>query len=343
MAFKRDSVSLAQIAQEIDAELIGDPNYSLDGLASLESATASQLSFLSDKKYKSALAETCAGAVIVAQFVESENLKNQLIVKNPYVAYAKVSALFATKPPASLAIHPTAVVSKHARLGIDVSVGANCVIEDDVVLEDGCEVLAGTFIGARSVVGAASLLYPNVTIYHDIKIGRSCIIHGGTVVGSDGFGFAPTDDGWLKIQQLGGVTIGNNVEIGSNTAIDRGALTDTIIEDGVIIDNQVHLAHNVKIGARTAIAGRCAIAGSTTIGARCTMGGCVAINGHIEIVDDVHLNGATVVTKSIKEPGVYSSGTLMQDVKQWRKTAVRVSQLEEWVARIKKLEEQLAD
>ncbi len=343
MAFKRSSLSLAQIAQEIDAELIGDPDYSLNGLASLEIATASQLSFLSDKKYQSALAETCAGAVILAQFFDSENLKNQLIVENPYVAYAKVSALFATRPSASLNIHPTAVVSKRARLGKNVSVGANCVIEDDVVLEDGCEVLAGTFIGARSVIGGASLLYPNVTIYHDIKIGQNCIIHGGTVVGSDGFGFAPTDDGWLKIQQLGGVRIGNNVEIGSNTSIDRGALTDTIIEDGVIIDNQVHLAHNVKIGARTAIAGRCAIAGSTTIGARCTMGGCVAINGHIEIVDDVHLNGATVVTKSIKEPGVYSSGTLMQDVKQWRKTAVRVSQLEEWVARIKKLEEQLAD
>jgi len=199
---------------------------------------------------------------------------------------------------------------------------------------------AGVYIGQNSRIGRGSHIYPNVVVYHDVHMGEECIIHSQTALGSDGFGYAPGPGGWEKICQLGGVRIGDRVEIGASTAIDRGALGNTSIADGVIIDNQVHIAHNCSIGKNTAIAACCGVAGSTKIGANCTFAGMVGVVGHIEICDGVHFSGKTLVTKSVTEPGSYSSGIPMSKSQDWRKNAVRFSQLDAIQRRLSKLEKQ---
>lgn len=332
------SYSLKVLAEYLDCQWCGNPQASVCGVGNLTAATPDQLSFVSRKRYVPYLADTCAGIVIVKEGTDVPEHLNVLFVEDPYLAYARLSALFDQRPRQPNGIHPSAVVHETAEVDSTASVGPNCVIEAYAEVGAETELLSGAVVGPYAKVGKNCLLYANVSIYHGVDIGDRVIIHSNTTIGSDGFGFAPSAEGWSKIQQLGSVIIGDDVEIGACTAIDRGALDDTVIGTGVIIDNQVHIAHNVKIGERTAIAGCVGIAGSTTIGANCTLGGFVAINGHLNICDGVHFNGGTVVTKSVAEPGAYSSGTIMQDVKTWRKNAVRLSQLDEWVGRIKKLE-----
>jgi len=212
------------------------------------------------------------------------------------------------------------------------------VIGEDAVIGEKTVINANVSIGARAKIGANGYLHPNVSIYHDVTIGSDCIVHSGAAIGSDGFGFAPSPDGYVKIYQLGTVVIGNRVEIGANTSIDRGALGDTEIHDGVKIDNLVHIAHNCVVGANTALAGQVGMAGTTKIGKGCTFGGQVGIAGHLEIVDDVHVTGKSMVTKKISEPGIYSSGTGFSDNKSWRKNAVRFNQLDELYKRLQRLE-----
>lgn len=229
-----------------------------------------------------------------------------------------------------------------ATLGQNIKVAPGCVVEAGAVIGDNTELCAGVVVGPNACVGSDCLLHANVTIAHHCVLGDGVKIHSGTTVGSDGFGYAPNaKEGWVKIHQLGRVVIANNVEIGANCAIDRGAIKDTHIAEGVIIDNLVHIAHNVTIGKRTAIAGCVGIAGSTNIGAGCTMGGFVAINGHLTIGDNVHFNGGTVVTKSISEAGHYASGSPMQDVRSWRRSMVRVTQLDDLASRLKALEKKV--
>jgi UDP-3-O-[3-hydroxymyristoyl] glucosamine N-acyltransferase len=331
--------TLKQLADYLGAHFEGDAEISVTGIANLAKATVSDLSFLSSKQYEHFLETTQAGIVILQKDFEPTRALNRILVDDPYLAYARISVLFCQRISVPQGIHPSAVIDPSARVASTAMVGPNCVVGAHSVIDDGSELLAGVVIGAHCHVGKNCLLHANVVLYHGVTLGNQVIIHSSTVVGSDGFGFAPTRAGWVKIHQLGGVSIGNNVEIGSCTSIDRGAIDDTIIGDGVIIDNQVHIAHNVKIGKGTAIAGCVGIAGSTTIGANCTMGGFVAINGHLEIADNVHFNGGTIVTKSISEAGHYSSGTLVQDVKTWRRNAVRFGQLDQWIDRIKTLEQ----
>lgn len=332
------NIRLAEIAESLGADLRGDAELTLAGIASLESACASDLSFLASKGYEQHLAQTNAGAVILkADFLEQYS-GSALIVDDPYKAYAQASALFDPRLRRDVGVHPSAVISESAQISSTASIGANCVIGDNVVIGDGCEIYPGVVISENSQLGNNCLIYANVTIYSNIRIGSNVIIHSATVIGSDGFGFAPSKEGWVKIHQIGGVVIGDNVEIGAGTAIDRGAVGDTVIHDGVIIDNQVHMAHNVEVGENTAIAGCVGIAGSAKIGKNCTFAGAVAVNGHIEIADNCHFNGGTIVTKGTNEPGAYASATPMFDAKTWRKSAVRFGQLDDIVARIKKLE-----
>ncbi len=332
------TATLKEVASAIKAELLGDESVPLSGLASLESAGPSELSFLSSSRYEKHLETTKAGAVIL----KSESAKafdgNRLIAEDPYQAYALASAFFNPRPTRKVGVHSSAVVSESAQIANTASIGANCVIGDNVIIGERSEIYPGVVISEDSVLGSGCLVYANVTLYSNVRIGNNVIIHSGTVIGSDGFGFAPTKEGWLKIHQIGGVLIGNNVEIGSSTSIDRGAIGDTVIKDGVIIDNQVHIAHNVEIGENTAIAGCVGIAGSAVIGKNCTVAGAVAINGHITIADNSHFHGGTIVTKSTKEPGAYASATPMQDVKKWRRTSVRYGQLDELANRVKNLE-----
>jgi UDP-3-O-[3-hydroxymyristoyl] glucosamine N-acyltransferase len=329
--------TLADIAQRIGAELIGDPQHEIFALATLQTATQCDLSFIANPAYKKYLASTQAGAVISHPDLADQIHGNKLLVSNPYLCYAQLTSIFDHSTTVELGIHPTAVVGKNCVLGADVTIQANAVLADGVTLGDGVIVGAGTYVGADTIIGAGTRLYANVTIYHGVIIGRDCIFHSGAVIGADGFGFSPSPQGWVKIHQLGGVIIGNRVEIGANTTIDRGALDNTFIDDGVIIDNLVQIGHNVQLGKNTAIAAHTAIAGSTSIGDNCTIAGAVAIAGHVTLADKVHITGMSMVSGSINEAGSYSSGVPIGPTKEWRRNAARFRQLDSLASRIIKL------
>lgn len=330
--------TLADLAQRIGAELVGDPQHKISALATLQSATAADISFIANPAYRKYLAATQAGAVIVHPDLANEVSGNKLIVANPYLSYANLTKLFASSLTSSTGIHASAVIGTGCVLGKNISISANAVIADGVTVGDNVSVGAGSYVGKDSCIGAGTKLYANVTIYHGIAIGRDCIFHSGCVIGADGFGYAPTDQGWVKIHQLGGVIIGNRVEVGANTTIDRGALDNTFLDDGVIVDNLVQIGHNVQLGKNTAIAAHTAIAGSTIIGANCTIAGAVAIAGHLTLADKVHITGMSMVSSSIAEPGSYSSGVPLAPTKDWRKNAARFRQLNALAERLIKLE-----
>lgn len=335
--------TLGEIAQYLNAELVGDANIMIDGLATLAQAKAGQLSFLANMAYKDQLQHTQASAVIVHPKQAADCTSPALILENPYLGYAKVSQLFNTLPNASGDIHPNAVISANAQIADNVSIAANAVIEDYAVISSGAIIGAGSVVGVNSRVGANTRIHHNVSIYHDVSIGDDCIIHSGAVVGSDGFGFANEKGQWVKICQIGGVIIGDQVEIGANTTIDRGAMSDTLIGKGVKLDNQIQIAHNVEIGAHTAMAAGCMIAGSTKIGSCCTLAGGVGVAGHLQLADGTHVTAMTLVTKSITEPGSYSSGTAMSNTSEWRKSAARFRQLDDMAKRIKLIEKSIKE
>lgn len=341
----RRSYTLAEIAEINDLKFRGDENLDIFGLGTLQEATSAELSFLASANYAKYLSTSKAGAVILSSAMAEEFVGNCIIASNPYLAFAKISALFDFSPSAEARVHSAAHIDSSASVDASASVAAGAVIEAGVSIAAGVSIGANCVVGADTVIGENTLLHPNSTIAYGVTLGANCIVHSGAVIGSDGFGFAPnkTDRGleWVKIYQLGGVILGDNVEIGANTSIDRGALGDTVIADGVKIDNQCQIAHNVTIGSNTAIAAGAAIAGSTSVGANCTIAGCVGIVGHLSIVDGVHVTGMSMVSKSITKAGSYSSGTPMTDTVSWRKNAVRMRQLDQMSKRISILEKSL--
>lgn len=337
----KQDYTLVDIAAFLNAELRGDPEVRICGLNSLADAQQGELAFLANPKYKSQLASTQAEAVILSGTEAEGFVGNCLIMDNPYLGYAKISAWFNRAPVTSTVIHPSAVIHPSVSLPESVSIGANVVIAEGVVIGDRCEIGANTSIGVRSVLGDDCAVAANVSIYHDVVLGSRVRLHSGAVIGADGFGFAPNGEGgWQKIYQLGGVRIGDDVEIGANTTIDRGALEDTVIGNSVIIDNHVQIAHNCVIGDGTAMAAFSGLAGSVTLGRNCVLAGSATVTGHLSICDNVTLTAHAFVTKSIAEPGSYSSNTtpLMASL-QWRKAAVRIGQLDSMAQRLKKLEE----
>ncbi|MCO6551680.1 MAG: UDP-3-O-(3-hydroxymyristoyl)glucosamine N-acyltransferase [Gilliamella sp.] len=335
------SFRLEQLAKQLDAKLHGDGNLAITGIASMKSAVSGQITFLSDKKLQNNLLECNASAVVMTE----ESLKYwhgaALIVKDPYLAYAKLAQCLDTTPTPAKDIATSAVIDSTARLGSNVAIGANAVIESGVILGDNCIIGAGCFVGKNTTIGAGTKLWANVSVYHNCVIGENCLVQSGTVIGADGFGYANNKGKWVKIPQLGRVIIGDNVEIGASTTIDRGALDDTIIGNGVIIDNQCQIAHNDVIGDHTAVAGGVIMAGSLTIGRHCLIGGASVINGHMEICDQVTVTGMGMVMRPIKQPGVYSSGIPLQENKVWRKTASLVLHIDEMNKRLKALEKKL--
>ncbi|MBT4519776.1 MAG: UDP-3-O-(3-hydroxymyristoyl)glucosamine N-acyltransferase [Halieaceae bacterium] len=333
--------TLGELAEKLDLEVSGDSDRIIDGLATLAGAGPRDLTFLTDKKYLPQLADSKAGAVIIDPELALRSPLDCLIARSPYVAYARASQLFDTSGSTTAGVHPTAVVSCDAVVDPGATIGPNVVIEAGAVVECSVEVGASAYVGRGSVLGAGTRIYPSVVIYGNVHLGKNCIVHSQAVLGADGFGFAPGPSGWEKICQLGGVRIGDRVEIGAGTTIDRGALENTIIEDGVILDNLVHIAHNCSIGKNTAIAACTGVAGSTKIGANCTLAGKVGVVGHADICDNVHLSGMSMVTKSITEPGSYSSGTPISPTRDWRRSAVRFSQLDSIYQRLVALEKQL--
>ncbi|WP_294892513.1 UDP-3-O-(3-hydroxymyristoyl)glucosamine N-acyltransferase [uncultured Gilliamella sp.] len=329
---------LEQLAEQLGATLYGDGELIITGVASMTSAKQGQITFLSDKKFQNNLSSCDASAVVMTE----DSLKYwsgaALIVKDPYLCYAKLAQILDTTPLPARDIADSAVIDSTAQLGNNVAIGANAVIESGVVLGDNCIIGAGCFIGKDTIIGAGTRLWSNISIYHNCVVGENCLIQSGTVIGADGFGYANDKGKWIKIPQLGRVVIGNNVEIGASTTIDRGALDDTVIGNGVIIDNQCQIAHNDIIGDHTAVAGGVIMAGSLTIGRHCLIGGASVINGHMEICDQVTVTGMGMVMRPITEPGVYSSGIPLQQNKVWRKTASLVLHIDEMNKRLKALE-----
>ena len=322
------------------------------GIGTLASASGHEISFLANPKYQSQLAATQAGAVIVSADV-AETLEaagadrprfTLVVCKHPYLLYARVAQWFdaARRPALPASTHPSAVVAPDAHIEEDVRIGPNCVIVSGARIGRGSVLGAGCVIGVGSSIGPDSRLHAHVTLYEGVKIGARAIIHSGAVLGADGFGFAPDPSlgkgAWGKIPQLGGVTVGDDVEIGANTTIDRGALEDTVVGNGVKLDNQIMVAHNCRIGAYTAIAACVGVAGSTTIGERCTIGGAAMLSGHLTLGDDVHISGGTAVTSNISKPGRYTGVYPYAEHGEWQRNAAVIQQLAQLRRRLRTLE-----
>ncbi|MDB5889786.1 MAG: UDP-3-O-[3-hydroxymyristoyl] glucosamine N-acyltransferase [Polaromonas sp.] len=319
------------LAPGFSARLIGDPGLLIERIAPLETASASDLSFLSHPKYASRLASSQAGCVIVSPAVEVLAVQRGacIVVADPYLYFARATQVWkrAHAHEAETGIHPSAFVDPLAKLAPGVSVGAFSVVASGAVIEEGVRIAAHCVIGRQAVIGRETCLSARVTVGENCSLGQRCIVHPGVVVGADGFGFAPDNGRWEKIEQLGAVRIGDDVEIGANTCIDRGALEDTVLENGVKLDNLIQIGHNVHIGQHTAVAGCAGVAGSARIGAHCTIGGGAVVLGHLTLADHVHISAASVVTRSILKPGQYSGFFPIDDNAAWEKNAATLKQL----------------
>jgi UDP-3-O-[3-hydroxymyristoyl] glucosamine N-acyltransferase len=320
-------LTLASLVDRLGGRLIGDPDWVIAGMAPLQSAGPDQISFLSHPKYQSQLADSRAGCVIVAPAFEAQAILGRaaIVTDEPYLYFARLTRLWKQihQPVSGPRVHPTAVIDPDAWVAEDAVIGPLCVVER----------------GAR--VGSGSVLKSRVTLSDGCSIGERCILHSGVVVGADGFGFALHQGQWEKIEQLGAVRIGDDVEIGANTCIDRGVLDDTVIENGVKLDNLIQIGHNVHIGAHTAMAGCVGVAGSARIGAHCTVGGGAVVLGHLTLADHVHISAASVVTRSILQPGHYTGMFPLDSNANWEKNAASLKQLSRLRERIKALESEI--
>ena len=303
---KDKSYSLGYIADLTNSNIVGNKDFIVDNLSTLENASNSSITFIANTKYRKYLKNSKSLAIITNQENLEEDNRNYIVNENPYEDYAHVSTLLKSGniELENKSIHPSAVISNDVILGKNVSIGANVVI------------------GPNCSIGNNVIIKSNCSIVQDVQISESTVIHNGSVLGSDGFGYAPTKNGYIKIEQIGGLIIGSNVEIGACCSIDRGAISDTEIHDGVKLDNQIQIAHNVIIGKNSAIAASCAIAGSTVIGKNFRMGGLSGVIGHLKICDDVTVGAHTLITKDIKEPGNYVGTMPAQDKKSWAKSSV---------------------
>lgn len=331
-------MNLQELAAALELEFKGDPTQVISALAPIDRAGDTDLAFVVGSRYSSVLRESKAGAVIVPQSMTDRAPGNYLVSADPYASYAKASWLLQPAEMPVYGVHESAIVDATAVIAAGASVGPGVVIGAGSVVQEGVVVGAHCFIGSGVHVGRDSLLFPRVTLYNKVTLGEGCRVQSGAVIGSEGFGYAWTQQGWSQIQQTGGVHLGQGVHVGANTTIDCGAIDPTFIDDGVILDNQVQIAHNVRIGKHTAIAGCVGIAGSTTVGSYCQIGGACNIVGHLNIADRVVLNAASLVTRSITQAGRYGSGMPLQVESQWRRSFVNLGRLDDIFKRIRRLE-----
>ena len=340
------AVSLAEIVAALGGELVGDPGTLIERLGPLETADSRTLAFLANPRYRSQLEHSAAGCVIVATGLrEAASARGACIVAaDPYLYFAHLTRWWAARHAVAPApgVHATAVVDAAAQVAADAVIGALAVIEADAVIEAGAMIGAQSFVGRGARIGPGTRLAPRVVVMSGCRIGAHGIVHSGVVIGADGFGFAPDQGRWVKIEQLGAVVIGDDVEIGANTCIDRGALGDTVIGNGVKLDNQIQIGHNVRIGDHTAMAGCVGVAGSARIGAHCTIAGGVGIAGHLEICDHVHVSAMTLVSRSIHQPGRYSGSFPFDENAAWEKNAATLRQLHSLRDRLRALEKKNA-
>lgn len=331
-------VSLGELATRFGCELIGDPDIEISDVASLPNATSTSLSFLSNPSYKTQLPSTNAAAVILRPADADECPVAAILHDDPYACYARMASLVHPPPSFEPGVHVSAVVDASATVAVTAHLSANVVIGERTRIGDNVFVGPGTVIGPDCEIGDDCRLLANVTLARAVRMGKRGLIHPGAVLGADGFGNAMTPEGWVKVPQVGGVAIGDDVEIGANTTVDCGAIDDTVIEDGVRIDNLCMIAHNVHVGAHTAMAAQTGISGSTTIGKRCMFAGNTGAVGHITICDDVVILGKAMVTKDITDPGPYSGMFGAEPARTWAKHVGRVRRLESLQKRVRKLE-----
>ncbi|MEN9383691.1 MAG: hypothetical protein RL323_834 [Pseudomonadota bacterium] len=336
-------VVLADVAAALGGLVHGDPATPVTRLASLELAQAGGLSFVAQARYAHLIEQTQASALVVSPSLVAKALGRGACIEtaDPYLYFARLTQWWRARERAGQAptVHPSAVIDASAHMGRNVTIGPFVVVEAGARVGDDAFLAAHTVLEANSCVGARTRLAPHVTLGRDCAIGDDCIVHSGVVIGADGFGFAPHQGEWVKIEQLGAVRIGNSVEIGANCCIDRGALEDTVIEEGVKLDNLIQIGHNVHVGAHTAMAGCVGVAGSAKIGAHCTIGGGAVVLGHLRLADHVHISAASVVMRSILQPGQYSGVFPIDDNKSWEKNAATLRQLHSLRDRIKTLEQ----
>ncbi len=311
--------SLGELAVRFGLELDGDPDTRVSHVATLSQATPGSLSFLANSRYRRTLGATRAAAVVVSAADAAICPVAALIAPNPYLSYARIATLLYPEPKAAPGIHATAAVAPGARVAASAAVGPLAVIEEDAEIGERAVVGPGCVVQRGARVGADTQLVASVNLYPGVVLGARVLLHSGAVIGADGFGFASDGGAWVKVPQVGGVQIGDDVEIGANTTVDRGAIGDTVIEHGAKLDNQIQVGHNVIIGAHTAIAACTGISGSTTIGRRCMIGGMVGFAGHLTIADDVVITGCSLVSASIREAGSYSSGMPTVPTRAWRR------------------------
>ncbi len=335
------SLNLQQLAKALKLEFLGDAGLMVNGVASPTSARAGELCFVQDRKYLADIsASECSAVILTAELAGDISDKSLLVSDNPQYSFVEaIKALgIETQQQGSGYIHPTAVVADTARLGKGVTVGALVVIEDDVEVGSGTSIGSSSIIERSAKIGGQCHLHSRVTLGAAVKLGDGCILHSGVVIGSDGFGLVMYEQRWEKVPQLGSVVIEDDVEIGANTTVDRGALDDTIIEHGCKLDNQIQVAHNVRIGAHTAIAACVGIAGSASIGCHCKISGAAVVLGHLTVTDNVTITAMSLVTKDIKEPGVYSSGTPLLENSHWHRSNARYKSLDKLAQTVARLE-----
>ncbi|MDI1252103.1 UDP-3-O-(3-hydroxymyristoyl)glucosamine N-acyltransferase [Thermomonas sp.] len=328
--------SLAEVIRLVGIEAVVPPikNFVVSGVAALEFAGQSEVSFFYGNRYRKYLEASKAGAIII-DATNAHLVKGLAIVaSNPHAAFARIAALFDVKPARTTGVHPSAVVADDAIVAATASIGPHASIGARSRIGAGTMIGPGCVIGEDCQVGEDCELVARVTLVARVRLGQRVLIHPGAVIGADGFGIAMDHGHWIKVPQLGGVRIGDDCEIGANTTIDRGALGDTVLEEDVRLDNQIQVGHNVRIGAHTAMAGCSAVAGSASIGRHCLIGGGAGVLGHLEVCDRVVITAMTLVTHSIHEPGEYSSGTPLMDNRSWRKSAARFKQLDTLARRL---------
>lgn len=334
--------SLSSLVAALGGTLDGE-DVAVERLSPIDTAREGSLSFVSHARFANQIQTTQASALIVPPELaaNASRIRGRIIVTDVYHYFALLTQYwkrFGAPVLTESVIHPSAVVSPLARVGVGVHIGPMVVVSDHAVIGDHVHLGAQVLVGEHTAVGARSWLHPRVTLADGCQMGQRCIVHSGAVIGADGFGFAPHQGTWVKIEQLGGVRIGDDVEIGANTCIDRGALEDTVIGNGVKLDNLVQIGHNVKVGDHTAMAGCAGVAGSAVIGAHCSVGGGAVVLGHLQLADHVHISAASVVTRSLLKAGHYSGVFPIDDNAAWEKNAATLKQLHALRDRIKRLE-----
>jgi UDP-3-O-[3-hydroxymyristoyl] glucosamine N-acyltransferase len=332
------TVTLGELAVRFGCELRGDPAVTVDSVAALSQAGPRSITFLANPKYVGQLAGTRAGAVILDAKSAADSPVPTLVVANPHATYARIATLLHPDPPLRPGVHPMATVEAGATIDPTAEIAAQVYIGAQAHIGARCFIGPGTVIERGAVIGDDSRFLARAFVGHHVVFGKRCIVQPGAVIGGDGFGFAPEKGTWVKVPQIGGVTVGDDVEIGANTTIDRGALEDTVIEEGAKLDNLIMIAHNVRIGAHSALAAAVAIAGSSVVGRRCVLAGRVGLNGHVTLCDDVVVLGTSFISHSIDKPGVYSSALPSEEAGLWRRIVGRIKRLDSMARRLREVE-----